>query len=37
MFDYMKDTYNNRNNHTVYFKDNYNSKDMYFRFKTEAI
>ena len=37
MFDYMKDTYNNRNNHTVYFKDNYNSKDMYFRFKIEAI
>lgn len=37
MFEYMKNTYNNRTSSTVYFKDNYNSKDMYFRLKTEAI
>ena len=37
MFSYMLDTSYNKCNHTVYFKDNYNGKDFYFRFKTEAI
>jgi len=37
MFEYIRDTYYNKNNHTVYFKDNYNCKDIYFRFKIEAI